>query len=124
MRQISGARIAPRSLVILEVVEEAKNAQEEIDEVEVQADGSHNVFIWGKPTVDQVRVVDDVPAKQDRPSNRVQEVNCMREGDEYPDNSGHTECNETAEEPRPQARKVVLGLESEDSQAQEDPQGN
>ena len=58
--------------------------------LEVQADGSHDVFVRGKPTVDQVRVVDDVPAKQDRPSNRVQEVNGVREGDEYPDNSSHT----------------------------------
>ena len=95
--------------------------------LEVQADGSHDVFVWGKSIVDQVRVVDDVPAKQDRPPNRVQQVDCVREGDKESNNSGHTygdrticerksdkvkkaltESDEAAEEPRPHAGKVIL----------------
>jgi len=66
--------------------------------LEVQADGSHNIFIRGKSTVDQVRVVNDVPAKQDRPPNCIQEVDSAREGDEYSDNSGHTYSDATAYE--------------------------
>jgi len=62
--------------------------------LEVQADGSHDIFIWGKSTVDQIRVVDDIPAKQDRPPDCIQEINRVREGDEYPNNSSHT-CGDT-----------------------------
>ena len=62
--------------------------------LKVQADGSHDIFVWGKSAVDQVRVVDNVPAEQNRSSDCVQEVDCAREGDEYPDNPGHA-CNNT-----------------------------
>jgi len=41
-----------RLLVTLNIVQEAKDAQEEIDKVQVQADGGHDVFIRGKSTVD------------------------------------------------------------------------
>ena len=58
--------------------------------LEVQADGSHDVFVWGKSIVDQVRVVDDVPAEQDCSPDCVQQVDCVRKRDEDSDNSGHT----------------------------------
>lgn len=62
--------------------------------LEVQADGSHDVFVWGESIVDHVCVEDDVPAKQDGPSNRIQQVDCVREGEEESDDSGHT-CGDT-----------------------------
>jgi len=116
--------ITPRSLVILEIVEEAQDAQKEVEEVKVQADGSHDVLIWGKSVVDQVRVVYDVSAEQERPSNRVQQVDGVREGNEQPNNPRHTDSNKAAEEPRTHAGKVILGLKSEGCQAQENSQGD
>jgi len=36
-----------RGLIILEIVEEAKDADEEIDEVKIKRNGAHDVLIWG-----------------------------------------------------------------------------
>ena len=70
--------------------------------LEVQADGSHDIFIRGKSTVDQIRVVDDVPAKQDSPPDCIQEVNRVRERDEYPNNPGHAYGDATVYEQKEQ----------------------
>jgi hypothetical protein len=95
--------ILANGLVSFDVIKNAKNVDEKVDEVKVEADSSEDKFIGGQPSCDQECVVDDVEAKDEAAENCIDEIHGSREWEEDPDEAGHDECEETSEEVWPQA---------------------
>jgi len=104
---------------LLQVVEEAQDAQEQVDEVEVEADSAHDKLIRRKLRVNEVRVVDDVAREDEASTNCIDQVHRFAEGDEELYEAGHAESNQGPEEEWAHPFKIILGLESKDGQANE-----
>lgn len=67
----------------MEVVEKAKNAHEEIDEIEVKRNSAYDILIRRKTFVDHVCVIDDIAAEEEASSNCVNEVHGPAKRYEY-----------------------------------------
>lgn len=63
-----------RSSVLLHGVEDAQDVDEEVDDVQVQVDGGQDVLLGGQPVHQQVGVIDDEAAEDQRPSTREQQL--------------------------------------------------
>jgi hypothetical protein len=74
---------------ILQVAQETENTKEKIDEIEVETNCPHDVFVGGEAAVDEIRVVDDVSAEQKCTHNGDYEIYCRTEWDEDSDEAGH-----------------------------------
>ena len=74
---------------VLHIAQKAENIEEEVDEIEIEADCSHNVLIGGEAAVDEVCVIDDIPTEQQSASNGVNEAHCRAEWDKHADKAGH-----------------------------------
>jgi hypothetical protein len=74
---------------ILQVAQETENTKEKIDEIEVETNCPHDVFVGGEAAVDEIRVVDDVSAEQKCAHNGVYEIHSRAEWDENSDEAGH-----------------------------------
>jgi len=70
-------------LIILEVIEKAKNVDEKIDEIEVKRNGAHDVLIRRKAFVDHVCILDNIAAEEEASSNCENEVHGTAEWHEY-----------------------------------------
>jgi len=114
----------PNASLFLNIVEQAKDIQEEIDEVQVKADSAHDVLVGRKSCVDEVRVVDYIAAEEQSTSSCDQKIESAVEWKEYPDETGHHESDDASEEPRSKTGEVILGLQGEQGQTQEDAKGD
>jgi hypothetical protein len=54
---------ALQASTILHVAQKTENIEEEVDEIEIETDCSHNVLIGGEAAVDEVCVIDDIPTE-------------------------------------------------------------
>jgi hypothetical protein len=59
---------------ILHVAQKTEDVEEEIDEIEVETNCPHDVFVGGEAAVDEVRVVDDVSTEQKCAHKGVYEI--------------------------------------------------
>ena len=50
--------------------------------LKVKTDGTHNVFIWAQPFVDDIRIIHDISAKQETSSYGKGKIESTTEGDE------------------------------------------
>jgi hypothetical protein len=57
--------------------------------LEIKANSAHDELIRGEPVIDQVRIIDDVAAEEERAANGEDEVHRAPEGDEDPDYACH-----------------------------------
>jgi len=80
---------ALQSSTILHVAQKTENIEEEIDEIEIEADCSHDVLIGGEAAVDEVCVIDDIPTEKQSASNGINETHSRVEWDEHANKAGH-----------------------------------
>ena len=69
-----------------------------------------------------MRVVDDIPTKQERSDDGVHQVHRLVEREDDADKARHEERDEDTEQPRTHSGEVILGLEGEEGEADEDTQ--
>jgi len=48
------------SSTVLRDAQDTEDVDEEVDEIEIEANRSHNVLVRGEATVDEVRIIDDI----------------------------------------------------------------
>jgi hypothetical protein len=58
------------------------NNGEDWNLLKVKTDGTHDVFIWAQPFVDDIRIIDDVSAEQETSSYGESKIESATEGDE------------------------------------------
>ena len=90
--------------------------------LKVKTDSSEDVFIRRQPLRNQMRVIDDIPTEQERPDDGVHQVHRLVERKDNANETRHEERYEDTEQPGAHSRKVVLGLEGEEGEADEDTQ--
>lgn len=102
---------------ILHVTQKAENIEEEVNEIEIEADCSQDVLVGGEAAVDEVCVIDDIPTEQQSASNGINETHSRVEWDKHANKAGHTcknldqgsanerdditQCEKATEEPWP-----------------------
>ena len=74
---------------ILQAIQETEDTKEEIDEIEVETNCPHDVFIGGEAAVNEECVVDDVSAEQKRADQGVYKIQSRAEWNEDSDEAGH-----------------------------------
>ena len=74
---------------VLHVAQETEDAEEEVDEIKIETNRPQDVLVWGEAAVDEVRVIDDVSAEQQSPTNGVNETESGAERDECADETCH-----------------------------------
>jgi len=108
----------------LAAAKQAEDEEEEVDQVEVQLDGCDDVVVWPEVLEDLVRVVDDVPAEDERADDAVARVPACRVPEEV-----HAKVQEVAPQDQQNERGEQKGAEEvevagahhrEDCQGQED----
>jgi len=104
---------------VVDVVQDAEDAQEKVQEVEIERNGTHNVLVRRQLLVDEEGVKDDVSRKDETSSGGVNEVHGAVEGNEDADESGGDKGQEATKQEWCHSRKVVLRLEREERQAEE-----
>ena len=57
--------------------------------LKVQADSPQDILIRRQPILNHVRVVHDISAEDEASKDGVNEINCLAEGDEDADETGH-----------------------------------
>ena len=80
---------ALQASTILHVVQKAENIEEEVDEIEIEADCSQDVLIGGEAAVDEVCVIDDIPTEQQSASHGINEIHSRVEWDEHANEACH-----------------------------------
>ncbi len=86
---ITSYKSIQRSSTILHVTQKAENTEEEVDEIEIEANRSHDVLIGGEAAVDEVCVIDDIPTEQQSAPNGVNETHSRVEWNEHANKAGH-----------------------------------
>jgi len=109
---------------VVDVVEETKNAEEQVDEVEVKRDGSHDELVWRELVVDKVGIIHDISTKQETASDGEYKVHGSTKRNEDADEAGHYQGNEGAEKEGSHSREVILRLESEQREPKEYAEGD
>jgi hypothetical protein len=54
---------ALQASTILQVAQKTENTEEEVDEIEIEADCPQDVLIGGEAAVDEICVIDDIPTE-------------------------------------------------------------
>jgi hypothetical protein len=73
----------------LQTIQKTENTEEEVDEIQIEANRSYDILIGGEAAVDEVSVIDDVSTEQQSASNGVNEVESRAERDEHANKAGH-----------------------------------
>lgn len=63
--------------------------QDAIDLLKIQTDSSHDELIRRKPAVNHICVIDDVTAENEATTNCIDEIHCVTERNENPNDAGH-----------------------------------
>lgn len=74
---------------ILHVAQETEDTEEEVDEIEVEADRPQDILIGGVATVDEVCVIDDISTEYQCSNDCVDEVDSRVEWDEHANEACH-----------------------------------
>jgi len=104
---------------LLDIVEQTKNADEQVDKIEVQRDGAHDELVRTKLLRDDVGIENNVPAKEEAPSTSVDEVHSLAKGHEHANDTSHHEYKQTAEQEWTHSGKVIFALESKERETEE-----
>jgi hypothetical protein len=111
------------TLVIVLAVEDSQDRQEQVQNVQVKADGCGNLLLNVVVANDKLGVYQDVSREDQRSDNTVAELDSARLGEEGGHEAEDDEHPECAKEVRHPACEVVLGLAGEYSEGDEDGEG-
>ena len=114
-RQVATWRI----LVVL-VVKDSKNGEEQVNDVQVQADSGGDLLLDVELPHDELGVNEDVDAEDEGSDAAVDKIGRLGVGQEDVDEAEDDEAPERAESVGDPAREVILRLASESSQEDED----
>ena len=107
-------------LIVLLTVEDPQDCEEQVDDVQVQADGSRNLLLNVIVSQNQLRVDQNVAAEDESRDHAVHELDGLASGEERSHEAEDDKHPERAEEIRHPAREVVLRLAGEQRQCDED----
>jgi hypothetical protein len=110
-------------LVVRLAVEDAQNGEEEVENVEVQADGSRDLLLDVVLAQHELRVNQDVAAEDERGNAAVDELARLAGWEEHVHEAEKHQAPERAEEVGHPAGEVVLGLAGKGGQEDEDATG-
>lgn len=111
-------------LVIFDIVEDAKDHQEKVDEVKVEADCTHDVLIGAESLGNKESIEYYVSTEQDASEESIDQVHRSAKWNEYSNKAGHKQGNQTAEKVGTHAGEVVLGLQGEQCESQKYAKGD
>jgi hypothetical protein len=109
-------------LVILLAVEDPQDSEEEVDHVQVKADGGGDLLLHVVMSHDQLGIDEDIAAEDKGGDDAVDEFDCLAAREERGHEAKDDKNPQRAEKIRHPARKVVLGLASKQRQGDEDAQ--
>jgi len=104
-------------------VEDAQNGEEQVDDVEVQANGGGNLLFHVVLAHDELRVDEDVSAEDEGSQAAVDELAGRAVGEEHGHESEQDEAPQRAEEVGHPRGEVVLGLAGEQGEEDEEAGG-
>lgn len=110
-------------LVIVLAVENPKNSQEQVDDVEIERDSSSNLLFHVIMSHDQLRIHKDVAAENQGRDSTVDQLDravCREEGSHEPKQNESPQSSKQIWHP---ACEVVFCLTGEDGQGDEDSKG-
>lgn len=107
-------------LVVVLAVEDAKDGEEEVDDVEIQADGGSNLLLDMVVAHDELRVDEDVGAEDESGSATVDKLGSRVIREEHGHETEENKSPESAEEVGHPRCKVILGLAGEQGEEDED----
>ena len=108
------------ALIIVLAVQNPQNSQEQVDDIEIQADGGRNLLLHMVVSHDQLGVHQNISAEDQRTHNSIPELQSRSLREEHCHESKEDEHPERAKEVWHPASKVILGLAREQCQSQED----
>lgn len=111
---------APRSLVVLLAVQDAQDGEEQVDNVQIEADGGGDLLLDVVLTHDQLGVDEDVAAEDEGGKAAVDELAGAAVGEEGGHKAEQDESPQAAEQVGHPAGEVILGLAGEGGQEDED----
>lgn len=114
---------ASRRLVVRLRVEDAQDGEEEVDDVEVEADGGGNLLLDVVLAEDHLGVDEDVGAEDEGGSAAVEQLAGGAVREEHGHEAKHDEAPEGAEEVGHPRGEVVLCLAGEEGEGDEDAAG-
>lgn len=113
------------NLVVVGGLQEAKNEQEKVQNVQVQCDGSWDLIIEERRLHEHLSVHQDVPTENERSKRRIESLDGWRAvRNEHEDKAATNESPQTNDEHPLQATKVILCLESESRKANKHQEGD
>lgn len=111
--------MATHTLVLLLAVKDTKDGEEQVDNVEIQADGGSNLLLDVVRAHDELGVDEDVAAEDKGGQAAVDELGGGAVGQEHGDEAEEDQAPEGAKQVRHPRGEVVLGLEGERGQEDE-----
>ena len=108
------------SLVVRLAVKNPQNGEEEVDDIEVQADGGGDLLLDVVLAHDKLRVDEDVRAEDEGGETTVDKLGGGVVGEEHGHEAEHEQAPERAEEVGHPRGEVVLGLAGKGREEDED----
>ena len=112
------------SLIILLAVEDPQNSQEEVDDIEIQADRSRDLLLNVIVAHDHLSVHENVTGKDQRGDAPIHQFHRLSAGEERSHEPEDDEKPQRAEQVRLPRREVVLALASKQREEREHGQGD
>jgi len=107
-------------LVVLLAVEDAQDGEEEVDDVEVKADGSRNLLLDLVVSHDHLGVDQNVSTEDESTDDSVSQLKSAGVGEEGGHEAEDDHDPQSEEEVWLPAREIVLGLAREEGEGDED----
>lgn len=107
-------------LIVLLVVEDSEDGKEEVDNVEIQADGCGNLLLDVVMLQNKLRIHQDVARKDQSCNTRVCQLDRAIVGEESGHEAKQDQSPETAKEIGHPASEVILRLACEERKGNED----
>ena len=111
------------ALVVVLAVENPQNRQEQVEDIQVKADGCGNLFLDMVMADDKLGVHQDVSREDQRSDNAISELHSARLGEECGHEAEDDENPECAKEVGHPACEIVLGLAGEEGEGDKDGEG-
>lgn len=109
----------PSSLVVLLAVENSENGEEQVDDIEVKADGSCDLLLDVVMSHDKLSVHKNIPREDQSGESSIDQLGCAAPWEEGSDESEQDQSPQTSEQIRHPRGKVVLCLACKECEANE-----
>lgn len=112
-----------RRLVVRAGIEDSQDSQEQVDNVQIQANGGGDLFLDVMLAHDHLGVDEDVGAEEKSSDTSIDKFAGRAVGEKHVHEAEHDESPQGTEQIRHPRSKVILGLAGEESQEDKDGSG-